>query len=100
MRQIVISDFAKTKIKDILEHIENKWSESVRQKFAQKLYYCLKVIRENPEAFPKSESNKKTHKCVITKQTTIYYKFNIKRVEIIAVFDTIQDTNKIKKDIK
>jgi plasmid stabilization system protein ParE len=65
MRGIIISDNAKTKIKNLLEYIESKWSDSVRRKFAQKLYYCVKIIRENPDAFPKSENSKKIHKCVI-----------------------------------
>lgn len=100
MRQVIISDFARDKIKHVLAYIENKWSADTRQKFAQKLYYCIKVIQENPEAFPRSEGNKRIHKCVITKQTTIFYKFNIRKIEIIAVSDTRQDPNKIKKDIK
>ena len=100
MRKIIISDFVLDKIKNLLEYIESKWSENVRQKFAQKLYSSVKVIRESPEAFPKSDINKNVHKCVITKQTTIFYKFNSKKIEIIAIFDTRQNPNKIKKDIK
>lgn len=100
MRKIVISDYAQLKIKNLLEYIESKWSETVRQKFAQKLYGTVKIIKDSPEAFPKSDFNKSVHKCVITKQTTIFYKFNSNRVEIIAIFDTRQDPNQIKKDIK
>ena len=100
MRKIIISDFAQTKIKNLFEYLEGRWSETVRQKFAQKLLGNVKIIRDNPEAFPISETNKKVHKCVVTKQTTIFYKFNSKRIEIISVFDTRQDPNKIKKDIK
>lgn len=100
MRKIIISDFAQTKIKNLFEYLEGRWSETVRQKFAQKLLGNVKIIRDNPEAFPISETNKKVHKCVVTKQITIFYKFNSKRIEIISVFDTRQDPNKIKKDIK
>ncbi|WP_456312817.1 type II toxin-antitoxin system RelE/ParE family toxin [Pseudomonas shirazensis] len=100
MRKIIIPDATQSKIEDLLEYLEIKWSDRIRKKFANKLYQAVKIIQNNPEAFPKSESNKKVHKCVITKQSTLFYKFNTKRVEIIAFFDTRQDPNKIKKDIK
>ena len=100
MRKIVISDATRSKIEDLLEYLEIKWSDRIRKKFANKLYQAVKIIQNSPEAFPQSESNKKVHKCVITKQSTLFYKFNSKRVEIIAFFDTRQDPNKINKDIK
>jgi plasmid stabilization system protein ParE len=100
MRKIIIPDATQSKIEDLLEYLEIKWSDRIRKKFANKLYQTVKIIQNNPEAFPQSESNKKVHKCVITKQSTLFYKFNSKRVEIIAFFDTRQDPNKIKKDIK
>ncbi|WP_264532035.1 type II toxin-antitoxin system RelE/ParE family toxin [Flavobacterium sp. N502540] len=99
MRQIIISDLAQSAIENLLEYLEVKWSERIRKKFAIKLYQTVKILQVNPEAFPKSEHNKKVHKCVITKQSTLFYKFNNKRIEIIAFFDTRQDPNKIKKDI-
>lgn len=100
MRKIIISDATQSKIEDLLEYLEIKWSERIRKKFATRLYQTVKIIQINPEAFPLSESNKKVHKCVITKQSTLFYKFNSKKIEIIAFFDTRQDPNKIKKDIK
>ncbi|NLP59458.1 type II toxin-antitoxin system RelE/ParE family toxin, partial [Lutibacter sp. B1] len=41
-------------------------------------------------------------KCVVTKQTTFYYriKFEREEIEIITVFDTRQDPNKLENDIK
>jgi hypothetical protein len=36
----------------------------------------------------------------LSKQTTIYYKFSPNEVRILAFFDTRQDPNQIKKDIK
>ncbi|WP_202702867.1 type II toxin-antitoxin system RelE/ParE family toxin [Flavobacterium sp. UGB4466] len=100
MRQIIISDLAQSAIENLLEYLEVKWSERIRKKFATKLYQTVKIIQVNPEAFPISESNRKVHKCVVTKQSTLFYKFNNKRIEIIAFLDTRQDPNKIKKDIK
>jgi plasmid stabilization system protein ParE len=97
MREIKISLNAQKKTKIILEYLEAKWSERVRIKFAKKLYDSLKIIRANPEIFPKSVKNKKFHKCVVTKQTTLFYTFTSKRIYVVALFDTRQNPSKIKK---
>jgi plasmid stabilization system protein ParE len=97
MREIKISIDAQKKTKILLEYIEAKWSVRVRVKFAKKLYDTLKIIRANPEIFPKSVRNKKLHKCVVTKQTTLFYNFTSKRVNVVSLFDTRQNPSKIKK---
>lgn len=42
------------------------------------------------------------YKCVVTKQTTFYYRIlnQSEEIEIITIFDTRQDSDKLKKDIK
>ena len=72
------------------------------------LDFILKIIAVFPEVdlywilngignFPKSEINKTQHKCVVSNQTTVYYKFDNKTISVLAVFDTRQNPNKIKK---
>lgn len=99
-RMVIFSKNAEKGLFELFEYLEIKWSKKVKDKFISKLDKVIYLIEKEPEIFPKSELNKNYHKCVLSKQTTIYYKFNTKRVEIIAFFDTRQDPNKIKKDIK
>ena len=51
-----------------------------------------------------SKSNKfqGLYKCVVTKQTTFYYRVSVelKEIEIITIFDTRQNPNKLKKDFE
>jgi plasmid stabilization system protein ParE len=96
MREIKISNDAQEKTKLLLEYLEIKWSEKVRIKFANKLYETLKLIRANPEMFPKSTTNKNLYKCVVTKQTTLFYNFTDKQINVVAVFDTRQNPINIK----
>jgi len=96
MRKIIISNKAKEDTLLIFEYLEKKWSERIRRNFAIKLYNCIKTIRDNPEAFPKSNDKKTLYKCVITKQTTLFYKFTSLEINIVAVFDTRQNPTKIK----
>jgi plasmid stabilization system protein ParE len=99
-RTIIFSKNAEKSLFELFEYLEIKWSKKVKNKFISNLDKVIYLIQIEPEIFPKSELNKKYRKCVLSKQTTIYYKFNTKRVEIISFFDTRQDPNKIKKDIK
>jgi len=99
-RTIIFSKNAEKSLFELFEYLEIKWSKKVKDKFTSNLDKVIYLIQTEPEIFPKSEVNKNYHKCVLSKQTTFYYKFNKKRVEIIAFFDTRQDPNKIKKDIK
>jgi plasmid stabilization system protein ParE len=99
-RTIIFSKNAEKSLFELFEYLEIKWSKTVKNKFISNLDKVIYLIQSNPEIFPKSELNIKYRKCVLSKQTTIYYKFNTKRVDIITFFDTRQDPNKIKKDIK
>lgn len=99
-RTIIFSKNAEKKLLELLDYLGAKWSDRVKNKFISNLDKVIYLIQIEPEIFPKSEISKKYRKCVLSKQTTIYYKFNTKRVEIIAFSDNRQDPNKIKKDTK
>jgi plasmid stabilization system protein ParE len=99
-RTIIFSKNAEKKLFELFDYLEIKWSKTVKNKFISNLDKVIYLLQSDPEIFPKSELNNKYRKCVLSKQTTIYYKFNTKRVDIITFFDSRQDPNKIKKDIK
>lgn len=68
--------------------------------FIIKFEKAISIMVMNPEIFQKSSINKKYRKCVITKQSSILYSFSANEIRIHNIFDTRQDPNKIKKDIK
>lgn len=100
MRKIIISKNAIKNTLSIAEYIEVKFSQRTRNEFIEKVNKGFEVIRSNPEIFPKSEINLNLFRFVLTKQTTIYYRFNNSEIRILALFDTRQNPNKIRKDIK
>lgn len=100
MRKIIISTTATKNALEIAEYIEAKFSLKFRNEFIEKVSKAFELIRSNPEIFPKSEINANRFRFVLTKQTTIYYRFNSEKITIISIFDTRQNPNKIKKDIK
>lgn len=96
-------NFSKTAEKDldtVLSFIEARWSKKSKEIYLVKFEKAISIISMNPEIFPKSSINKKYRKCVITKQSSLLYSFVSNEVRIHTVFDTRQDPNKIKKDIK
>lgn len=96
-------NFSKTAEKDlgtVLSFIEARWSKKSKEIYLVKFEKAISIISMNPEIFPKSSINKKYRKCVITKQSSLLYSFGSNEIRIHTVFDTRQDPNKIKKDIK
>ena len=100
MKKIIISKTATKNALEIAEYIEVKFSLKFRNEFIEKVNKAFELIRSNPEIFPKSEINANRFRFVLTKQTTIYYRFNNSEIRILALFDTRQNPKKIKKDIK
>ena len=95
-REIVITPTAQKDINRIFEYLEGKWSERIKLQFSNLLNKNLKRIVNKPDLFPISENNIKFRKCVLSKQSTLYYHFNDKHIVVVAVFDTRQDPKKIK----
>ena len=96
-REVVFSKTSVKKLLLLLEYLETEWSVNVRNAFELKLENCIEILIKMPESFPKSNSKNDIHKCLVTKQTTIYYRFNSKKIEISAIFDTRQNPKNIKK---
>ena len=95
--------FSKTAEKNldaVLNFIEARWSKKSKEIYLVKFEKAISIISMNPEVFPKSSINKKYRKCVVTKQSSLLYSFGSNEIRIHSIFDTRQDPNKIKKDIK
>ncbi|PBJ13119.1 type II toxin-antitoxin system RelE/ParE family toxin [Flavobacterium sp. ACN6] len=98
--KVNFSKTAEKNLDDVLNFIEAKWSKKTKELYLVKFQKAVSIISMNPEIFPKSSVNKKYRKCVVTKQSTLLYSFGSNEIRIHTVFDTRQDPNKIKKDIK
>jgi plasmid stabilization system protein ParE len=98
-RKVVISKTAEKKLENLFDYLIEKWSLKVKNEFIQKLDASIAVIEKQPEIFPESKKTKGLRKCVITKQTTLFYRFNSKQIYIVTVFDTRQHPKKLKKEL-
>ncbi|WP_343329899.1 type II toxin-antitoxin system RelE/ParE family toxin [Polaribacter staleyi] len=99
MRTVTISKTANIKIEKLFDYLLENWNPKVKSNFIEKLDRSVKIIQLSPESFPESKKKKGLHKFVITKQTTLLYRFNSKRIVIISIFDTRQNPNKLYLDL-
>jgi plasmid stabilization system protein ParE len=99
-RKIKLSKRTTKKLDQLLEYLEKAWSLKVKKEFITKLDKSLRFIQENPESFQKSLVVKGLYKCVVTKQTTLYYRYDKECIYIVVLFDTRQNPKKLKKEAK
>lgn len=96
---MVVSKIAERKLEKLFNYLLENWSEKVKSNFIKKLDKNISLIRSQPEIFPHSEKNPDLKKCVVTKQTTLLFKFDEKEIKILTIFDTRQNPDKLKADL-
>ena len=100
MRILILSKRASKRLEKLLEYLESEWSLKVRNEFIKKLDKSLIQIKKYPDSSPRSEIVKGLHKHVVTKQTTIYYRYDNKSISIVTIFDNRMNPSKLKKEVK
>ena len=98
-RKVIISKTAEKRLNDLFKYLLENWSQKVKSDFIKKLDNKIILLKEHPEGYPESEKEKGLRKCVITKQITMFYRFNSKQINIITFFDTRQNPDKLKTDL-
>ncbi len=90
---VFLSQTAGDQLHHIIDYLEQQWSTKVRDNFITKLQRSMQAIEKMPYSFPASEAFPGLRKCVITAQTTAYYRIDEvrKEVEVMAVLDNRQD---------
>lgn len=83
----------------LFEYLITEWSVKVKMDFVEKLDSAIELIKTQPEIFPESIKGKGLRKCVITTQTTLYYRYNSRQINIVTIFHTRQNPTKLEKEI-
>ena len=88
---------AERNLNAIFDYLESMWSEREMSAFAQKLESDLLVISKHPATFPYYDKEKSVRRCVLSPQTTIYYReISLEnRVVVITLFDNRQNPNSL-----
>jgi len=99
--EVYLSELAESKLLKLSEYLLSEWNLKVRNEFIEKLKSKVEQISKQPKSCPESMEFKGLFKCVVTKQTTFYYRINseLNSIEIITLFDTRQNPKKLKKNL-
>jgi plasmid stabilization system protein ParE len=99
--KVYLSELAERKLLKLSEYLLQEWDLKTHDRFLSKLNEKVKQISNQPESCPKSLEFNNLYKCVVTKQTTLFYKIKAKEreIEIITIFDTRQHPVRLRKDV-
>ncbi len=93
--KIIWSDEALTNLDAILKYLEIYWTEKEIKRFLNNLDKRIKLISLNPLIFPSTLRSNNIRKSVLSKQTSIFYRVSKDQIEIISIFDTRQNPDKL-----
>jgi plasmid stabilization system protein ParE len=94
--KLLWTENALQELNSIIAYLENNWTKKEIKKFSKRINKLLNLIQTNPELFPKTNIKKNIRKSILTKQNTIYYKFEDGIIYILSVFDNRQNPDKLK----
>lgn len=94
--QVILSPSAKIDIENISQYLNQEWGKNVLSKFLFKVNWIINQIVINPQQYPVISTRLKIRRCVITKQNTLFYRIIKGQIEIVRIYDTRQDPNKLR----
>jgi plasmid stabilization system protein ParE len=93
-RAIIWSPRATEEYLDLIDYLLNKWGEKVTRKLIERIQDVLEVISERPEIYPATSKRENIRRCVVSKQTSLYYRVKTDKIELIMLFDNRRDPSK------
>ncbi|RED91636.1 type II toxin-antitoxin system RelE/ParE family toxin [Marinoscillum furvescens] len=90
--EVILSERAELRLKEICQYLVDKWSPSVKDKFIITLQAKLDLLASNPKMYPKA-SETEIRRCVITKHNSLYYRVESTAIEVITIHDNRMNPN-------
>ncbi|GAB1454457.1 hypothetical protein MASR2M47_45130 [Draconibacterium sp.] len=100
MRTILLSKRASRKLEDLFDYLESEWSQKVKSDFILRFDKSLKQIQKLPESCPQTRFAKGIRMLVITKQTSVFYRFDSRKIYFVSIFDNRMNPKKLKKELE
>ncbi|MFO7790116.1 MAG: type II toxin-antitoxin system RelE/ParE family toxin [Bacteroidales bacterium] len=94
--KIIWSPLAEEDLGNILEYLSKNWNQKVIIQFLNKIEFVMGQISKTPNQFPVINKKLQIRKCVITKQNSLYYRVTMKQIEVLRLYDTRQDPEKLR----
>ena len=97
--KIRFTQIATHKLDLLTDYIIHEFSIEANRKFLERLNKGLSSLQSNPYIFPESETFKGLRKCVITKQTVLYYEVRNDTILVLTLFDSRQNPLELQKEL-
>ena len=94
------SPLAEKKLFILLDYLDAEWGQNSKTRFINKFQLAIKSLEVVPRSFPVVDHSRYIHKCVITKQSSLFYRIVNDEVEIITLIDNRQDQRKLFDELK
>lgn len=78
----------------ILEFLYEKWTQKELEAFINRTEEAIGHISDNPLLYPYSKESD-THKCVLVKQVSLFYRKRSSVIELLVFWDNRQDPAKL-----
>ena len=96
LKEVIWSPSAEKDFESILDYLQLKWNNRIINKFINKVDDNISLILEDYKIFPIINEELQIRKSVISKQNTLYYREKAGKLEIVRLFDSRQNPNKLK----
>ncbi len=100
LKPVVLTLNAKDDLENISAWLFEKWNLRVLDNFLSLYEYKVRLIAEYPSRYSIIHQSSKLRKAVLTKHNIILYREKEDHVELVSIFDTRQDLEKINSLIK
>ena len=100
LKKVIWSPSAEKDFELILDYLQLKWNQKIINSFINKIDDNINLILEDYKIFPVINEELQIRKSVISKQNTLYYREKSGTLEIVRLFDSRQDPNKLKFNTK
>lgn len=81
---------------ELLEYVLNRFGENTAKKVYNKIERVIAEITNMPDMYRSSKRRKGLRKCVLSKQTSIYYRVKDDYIEIVSFRANRKDPKKFK----
>jgi len=88
--EIIWSDDAKLDYDENIEYLLKEWSEKSAANFIKEVETVLKLLKKNPNLFPKS-NYKSIRRAVIRKQITLFYQKKESSILLVRFWNTLKN---------
>jgi len=96
LKEVIWSPLAESDFESILDYLQSNWNDRMINRFINKVDDTISLILEDHKIFPLINKELQIRKSVISKQNTLYYREKARKLEIVRLFDSRQDPNKLK----